>query len=493
MSAFGLQARCKRTRHCQERGWCRSLGSTDKQYLANADIEKTGGSELANREEQAQRGAEDDLVRRELFTQYEIGDRGRAASYLWVAEVSTSEIPSATGASRVDALISIPVLQWSPPNESDASREAMKMQNAAVGAVELKGEGYPTVAQPPKGLKFSVQNTLLRVWRQGGTAGMFEGFEWPIDNRLAWYLEQSGTLSLLVVGADSVWVSVALNDRQGPLVGCHRGTVLQKNYTSIIEHSKSWQFGRLGNVSLAADKRDADDDHFDIYASDEKGAQLPSRLTHSGRCISCDSPASSREHCTPDWIARDQCVQPVTSKLFCRSCNSYFGEDLEAPISQRYRDGSLSSVVDSELFARWAIKTALTLSVASGVRIQNQWMRELRQGGIPEGFEVYAETELKSAFKGYIFGATMFSAIRHQKGYVLVTFAIPGLLFSVVRSTAGLGKFGPIARVYPARLEAEGRPQEVDISDLHAAYLEKLTGTRVKFAQKEGRRAQNRT
>ena len=448
---------------------------------------------MADREEKAQRGVEDDLVRRELVTQYEIGDLGRMASYLWVAEGSTSEISSVTGVSRVDALISIPVLQWSPPNESVVSCAAMKMQSAAVEAVELKDGGYPIVVQPPEGLQFSVQDSLLRVWRQGGSAGIFQCTEWPINNRLAWHLGQSGTLSLVVVGFGSVWVSVALSEGRVPLVGSHRGSIRQKNYTSIIEHSKSWHFGTLGNVSLAADKRDADDDHFDIYVSDEKGAQLPGRLAYVGGCISCDSPASSREHCTPDWIARDQCVQPVTSKLFCRPCNSYFGEDLEAPISRLYREGLLSSVVGGQLFARWAIKTALTLSVASGVRIRNQWMRELRQGGIPDGFEVYAETEAQAMFKGYIFGTTMFSAVRHQRGCFLVTFAIPGLLFSVVRSTAELGKFGPIARVYPARLEAGGRPQKVDVSDLHAAYLEKLTGVRVKFAQKEGRRAQNRT
>ncbi|MCG7277888.1 hypothetical protein MHJ95_02600 [Corynebacterium imitans] len=351
---------------------------------------------------------------------------------------------------------------------------------------------FPFVIEPTRQLRFTLNSSTLKIAAENAPANIFQVFDWPIDKRLAWFLEKSSTLSLVMVGDDSVWVSCALGKSSPPLIGSHPGTVRSKNYVDLIVHSHSWHFGRLGNVSVAADKADFPDDYFQVFASDENGVALPSKLAQSDTCVSCDNPANSREHCTPDWIARDQDVQPVTAHLFCKSCNRFFGEKLENPMAQMYRSGTLPRDLNSKVFVLWAIKTALTLAVASGVRIETAWLRKLRNYEIPDGFEVYADATIQSESKGYSYGVTLFSTKRHQSGNFLTTFAMPGLVLSVVRTTPLLGEFGPLPRIHPSYLDANQVFPSIELSELHSAYLSEITGNSIYFEEEDARRPQNR-
>lgn len=114
------------------------------------------------------------------------------------------------------------------------------------------------------------------------------------------------------------------------------------------------------------------------------------------------------------------------------------------------------------------------LSVASGVRIDYNWMATLRQGTIPDGFEIYAYTSIAMP-KGYHYGVTMMSTKRWQMGCHLTTFAMPGLAFAVIRTPDPLGQVGPFPRQYPTPL-ASSPNAEIDLSNLHGEYLSRITG-----------------
>lgn len=443
---------------------------------------------------------DDGTSRRELVSVYDLGPRGTMASYLWVSDGSSSDLPDPQSAvSRVDAMIAIPILEWSPPGESLADRLALRTQVTAVDAVELQDGGIPLVMGVPPGLRFSLrehpEGTKLTVTREPGSPGLFGAAAWPIEERLVWFLRESGTLTLVMTDDDGihVWVTTVLAGQQPPvpLVGQHRGTVRQKNAAQLVAHSSSWDFGLLGNESLMADRRDACDDHHDVYVSTTDGWQLPAKLEHVGSCLACDEPADSNEHCTPNWIARDQGVQPVTADLFCLECNNYFGTTLEEPVATLYREGLLSEELGGDLFARWAIKTALTLSSASGVRLHREWMTELRQGHTPGGFEIYAATPNRTGTQGYSFGTTMMSSARRAAGAFLATFSMPHLAFVVVRTAHPLESFGPLPRVHPALLPATEHRERVELTELHGEFLKAITGHSVRFTDKPGRKPQN--
>lgn len=431
--------------------------------------------------------------RGELLTMCTLGPLGTLSSYLWVADGSSPDIPGPNSASsRVDTVVAIPVLHWEPCGNSTMDRVAVRMQATAVDAFEMEDGGFPLVMRPPEDLHFSIDEGNLRIWRERGTAGVFQERDWPIESRLAWFLKQTGTVSLVISDGSTAWVSTALNAQHYPSIAHHRGTIQQRNFTQILNRSTSWAVGVLGNLSLSADMRDMPDDHFDIYVSDETGWQLPDRLEHVGSCLSCERKADSREHCTPDWMARDHGVQPVTAHLFCIECNNYFGKNLERPVASLYRQGTLPREIHGELFAQWAIKTALTLSSASGVRLQPHWMTELRNGKTPSGFEIYAVSDVAQERTGYTFGTTMMSAARHAAGAFLTTFSMPQLAFVVTRSKPQLGAFGPFPRVHPSPKAAREPQRRVDLTALHGDFLAAITGHPVGFTSKPGRRPQHR-
>lgn len=429
----------------------------------------------------------------ELVTRCELGPLGTMDSYLRVADGSSPDIlDSNSGTSRVDSMVAIPVLHWSHLGMDSVDPAIVVAQRVAIAAIEMIDGELPIVMQPPKCLQFSVEDGKLRVWSTSGSVGIFEGSEWPVEDRLAWYLNQSRTLSLVISDDSTAWVATAVQGQGIPLVAQHKGTVFQRNYMQILNTSESWVVGSLWNTSLAADMRDSADDHYDIYLSDDSGVQLPAKLQHIGNCLSCEGPADSREHCTPEWIAQDQGVQPVTAHLFCAQCNGYFGEILERPIATRFREGTLPQVLHCEVFAQWAIKTALTLSSASGVRIDRQWMVELRHGDTPKGFEMFAAGDIAQNNKGYMFGTTMMSASRHRAGNFLATFSMPRLAFVVSRSGSPFGKFGPFPRVHPSPLAAAESRTRVDMSDLHREFFESITGRPAIFTENPGRKPQPR-
>ncbi|MDY7529223.1 MULTISPECIES: hypothetical protein [unclassified Cryobacterium] len=165
----------------------------------------------------------------------------------------------------------------------------------------------------------------------------------------------------------------------------------------------------------------------------------------------------------------------MTAPIFCAQCNGHFGNELEEPISTLIRSGSLVRELGSELFIRWAIKTALALSTASDSPIDESWMRAIRLGKVPVGFSVFADTTVRMA-PGYLYIVTQFSRSFVERGAFLFTYAMDGLLFIVLRDTTGAIELPEWSRVHPSEVARKRQPEGPDLNKLHFQIMEAMTG-----------------
>lgn len=409
------------------------------------------------------------------------------------------------GISRLDQIAGIPFIdlmfEATKPSELPIVNATVFLQHKAIGGEVLTDGRIPLVLKPQRKINFSIsQDNILNIYSKDGKIGLFNDCGFPIESRLKWFLEKSNTLSIRVTNltTEEVWCTTAFReDEEIPMILRHPGSISQKNFDALVNSSTSWMASTLGNPSLFADSKDLADDHYDIYASFKNGGSiLPAKLNHIGTCLACDNPADSNEHCTPNWVATDQGVKPVTSILFCKECNNFFGEHLENPIATSYKSGNLHNFIDNELdnhFPLWAIKTALTLTSASGGRIDRRWMQEIRNLNIPSGFEIYVLCGIPMKDPGYLYGVTFFSADRHSDDYFLFSFCTSNLIFIVVRTEIKMGSFGFFPRVHPSYLKpATPITEELDLSKIHDDYLSNITGLPIEFTERSNFKGQNR-
>lgn len=420
-----------------------------------------------------------DIPQFSLETEHNIRGANRACSCLCVQETSTSyELENQKGVGRIDALMAIPMLLIDFTGRCDIGTIV-----SHIGALLLRDGMFPIGSQASKGMHFNVSESRLTILSEANLDWIFGTEPIKIDKRLAWFLDGTKTLSLVIRDGERLFVSTIVAEDNPPLVSSHFGALAHTGLEKLIAHSKAWKFGVIGNQSYTLGNAQFDDDHFDSYTSfRESGKSLPKKLSFEKGCLACGRPATSNEHCTPKWVCDIERVEPVTSQLFCADCNSYFGENLENPISKYYRRGDLVGLISDSLFNQWAIKTAITLSVASGVLVQESWMRDLRKGRIPEGFEVYALPGVRLQERGYMYCATYFSSKRRREGYFLTTFAVTDLIFVVVHPAGLLEKLELLPRIYPSNKRGSDM-QKIDISLLHMKYMEELTGVPLEFIE----------
>ena len=375
----------------------------------------------------------------------------------------------------------MPVLIWDVPDLDPMADVIARLQATAIGATEILPGTLPLRAYETPRLTFTIGGDQLTVTSDQSSLGLFEGQAFKVAPRLAWFLNEGGTLGVCVRTSRTTWGATALNGAPFPLLAAHEGSTQSKAFTSILEHSERWVFIRPFNQSLFSDALDAPDHHFRFFGATPASADLP-QINYSGTCVGCGSSEQSREHCLPNWIASTHKVIPVTAPVFCEPCNNYFGVELERPIAHRFQAGTLRHRGESELLARWAVKTSLTLAAASGVLLDPTWGRDLRHGQVPNGFEVFAHWGGSMA-PGYVYAVTQFSRALADAGAFLFTFAMDGLVFVTVRAPIPLGQLPVFERVLPYSPVEENPDQsgEINLNRLHQAVLEAITGEKTDF------------
>lgn len=355
-----------------------------------------------------------------------------------------------------DVLAAVPILRWIPPSEDDNIVEAItKVQAVAVDAIRQGDGTLPLTLNPSLKATFLVDEKGLRIQGvDGRRLGLFGGWTFQLEDRLRWFLENGETLGIQIMSpSGDPWVTSLTIGGRPPRLAVKNGNIASKELSGLINHSTSWTFAHLGNVSLFPDARDVADHHYRTYAATPKTADIPN-ITYHGPCLGCGASNLTREHCTPNWISHDLGVGPVVAHIFCGVCNSYFGDEFEIPIAGWYRAGTLLQPETRELFSKWAIKTALTLAAASDVSIQESWMRELRNGAIPKGFEVFASMGIFT-HPGYTFAVSHFSAEDQKRGQFLTSFVLGAVSVVVAHAAPQLNKIWELPRIHPSRRPAD--------------------------------------
>lgn len=412
-------------------------------------------------------------------------DFGDFTTGLYVWEGSSSDPLSASSPFETvrarDLLAGIPVLWWRPGMKDEGALADRllevfgRAQAIAIGAVEFDPSHEPplTVSAVPSSTLL-VHADAVELFSTSRPLGLLHGNRFPIDPRLARFLRLCETLSVVIETPTAAFVASFVIDERPPQQVFHEGTLRMKSFASVVEHSDKWAPATLGSMSLLAGMADLADHHVRTYMATPSACDLPDRISYVGPCLACGGPGNSREHCLPRWIANAHNVVPVVAPLFCVSCNSHFGAEVEAPLAIEVRANGLSGALHTELFARWAVKTALTLSAASEVRFPNEWMREIRAGVISEDFQIFANANAVME-PGYLFSVTHFSRAERHNGLFLLTFAMNGLLFVVLRNPTGTIELPGLDRLRPEP-HARSVAQTIDVVKLHDHIVAALTG-----------------
>ena len=417
-------------------------------------------------------------IRSELRTFTPTRLSGSIRTELWVMEGSTSdslELESELTARQVrDVMTAIPLLIWEQDHDSF---DGLARESAALLDLVDIHDGYalPMTIAAAESVQFAVEDGHLIFRSQSRDLGFLADHRFKVHDRMAWFLDRCQSISIVITSQSVFQVRSISNDGKQPRVAVRHGSFDTKQYSALILHSTSWADTLMANTSLYAGSDDDSDHHSRTYLATPDELDIPQGIAYRGNCLGCGSQGRSIEHCTPNWIATEHKVVPVTAPIFCSQCNAYFGHELENPISTMLRSGSLVDQLESELFVRWAIKTALALSAASDSPIDDSWMWAIRKGLVPEGFSVFADATARMA-PGYIYTVTHFSRSFSEQGAFLVTYAMDGLLFIVLRDPTGDIEVPEWTQVHPSTIQRERQSESRDLNELHFSIMKSMTG-----------------
>lgn len=209
---------------------------------------------------------------------------------------------------------------------------------------------------------------------------------------------------------------------------------------------------------------------YDFYVSTKNAVSLPRNVNFGGRCLACNKPSVTREHCSPKWLVDRYSVEPLVARILCKSCNSWFGKNLEEPIADMFQRGI---PIDFETLSKWSIKTAITMSIAAGSIPDPDWLPKLRDNQIPQGLRVYFDTQMTFNESGFAFGISKLSEQLREKSQFLFGLTTPVFSMFVI-NTADKRVNIPLNQIYPDQLPGESA-HVVDFSRLYQRVHEELT------------------
>ena len=216
---------------------------------------------------------------------------------------------------------------------------------------------------------------------------------------------------------------------------------------------------------------------YDVYQSTEKCESLPSlkNLSLGDYCYTCGKKETSREHCSPRWMTTKYKVKPLIGEIFCTECNSWFGKELERYAENELNIGNEINEEQCSYIVVWCLKTALTMSLASGVNINPQWLIDLRAKCFPRGFEVYFDTRYRLMEKGFNYGVSRFNKRLLANNMFLFSFICSEFGFIVINKAPNIALEIPLHKFYPCFMEGKRDGIFRCIADLHQEIHEVLS------------------
>jgi hypothetical protein len=379
---------------------------------------------------------------------------GEFVSGLWVGEGSSSDhvtVPEEpTALAARDVLMAVPFLRWKPDGVPVDAHEFAPRQARAVGAVAAGVAPVPLNVNASQLGDLELGDGVVRLQRASRSLSRFSAAAFPVHPRVAWFLALRSTLSVQI-DMEPRHIATFTAPGKPSAVAVMPGSASSKAYRGLVERAATWKPVSIGNTSVLAgsDPTSRADFHTRAYSAKPHEGDIPT-LEFRGNCLGCGAKRLSREHCTPNRVARDQEVRPVVARILCAECNGYF--------------------------VRWAIKTALTLSVASDVRLPPGWMRDPRNGPGPGGVRGLRRRVLPRA-AGIRLRRQLLLRARPQRRRFLATYSMGPVMVCVVRRPAPLGEIPHMPRRHPG-IAGSGRlgSGAINLNELNNSIAERLIG-----------------
>ena len=252
--------------------------------------------------------------------------------------------------------------------------------------------------------------------------------------------------------------------RTGALLNHRRESVLADEIAKSHKYNIEMAFGREAYLGMPPSS------DYDFYVSTKNTVSLPPNVNLGGRCLACNEPSVTREHCSPKWLADRYSVEPLVARILCKSCNSWFGKHLEKPVADMFQKGM---PIDFKTLSKWSIKTAITMSVATGSLVDPNWLPKLRDNQIPNGLKVYFDTQISFDEPGFAFGISKLSEQMREKSQFLFGLTTP--LFSMFVINAADKRIDiPLNQIYPDQFAIENA-HVVDFLRLYQRVHEELS------------------
>lgn len=230
----------------------------------------------------------------------------------------------------------------------------------------------------------------------------------------------------------------------------------------------------LGRIDSYLDSIEGASD-YDVYQSTSSLDSLPKVTKLGTQCWTCGKYETTREHCSPKWLSDSYKVKPLVAPILCKSCNSWFGLNIEMPASSLLKSGQLlREHSELEIISKWCIKTAFFMSLASGVRFPSFWLQILKNNEIPDGFEVYYSAKHHLNEPGFNYGVSRFSHELIDKGTFLFTLSTPTFTMIVMRNTDRSTKC-QLPMIYPYFTQPSRSFGSISLADMHETLHEAIS------------------
>lgn len=252
--------------------------------------------------------------------------------------------------------------------------------------------------------------------------------------------------------------------RTGALLNHSRASTLADEIKRSHKYSIEIAFGREAYLGMPPSS------DYDFYVSTKHAVSLPRNVNFGGRCLACNEPSVTREHCSPKWLADRYSVEPLVARILCKSCNSWFGRNLEEPVADMFQKGTS---IDFETLSKWSIKTAITMSIAAGSIVDPNWLPKLRDNQIPQGLKVHFDNRMKFNERGFAFGISKLSQQLREESQFLFGLMTPVFSMIVINAAEKQIKI-PLTQIYPDQFTIENA-HVVDFSRLYQRVHEELT------------------
>lgn len=410
-----------------------------------------------------------------LLHNYDQPDGSRLTTAVFFAEDSATEYDSHSNSesSRFDMIFMVPIMFYRQADEAP-----QKTLSSLRGFWQYRHGSLPVTKEAQSDIKLSLQDDGLRA------TFSITGFE----NDLL--IPASDPLVIMIRKCENCGFAVAHNgqflftraslkpESPFPAFPCLKGSFLNKKHGDsdlqmLIQHAAKYRITVPVRPDSYLDIQRGSSD-YSVYESTRSNS-LPTPPKLGTRCWSCGKPEITREHCSPKWLADYFRVTPLVAPIFCSQCNSWFGKNLEVPMRHFLFSSFKSSFTEKEriLITNWAIKTALTMSLASAVRVQRTWLHSLRNGQPPEGFRVFFDPGVPLSEPGFNFGVSRFADGIVNSGGFLFTMSTPLFTLCVVRTTKEITV--PLVEIFP-KVSKRTTGIQGNLPDMHQAIHESISG-----------------